>query len=372
MTSRRDFLKNAGVASLATAGIFTQTNCSTQQKTDDLKQVNNSATTQRLPVEKLEEWQDLKYGMFLCYGLSTFSGQEFPSGDEPIDIYDPKEIDVDQWIRVVKEVGMKYAVITAKHVAGHCLWPTKYTKYSVKNNKNKTDVVKEFMAACRKYDIKPAMYYCSWDNHNTFGSVTASTPEGNQFQLAHMTPTEHQSLEGAPYTTSLYQNFMTAQIDELLEYGPYVEFWIDIPGVLGNGYRKFLYDRIVEKHPNTVIVMNHGQNNTDGIIQIKPDKVWPTDVLTLERYTSKDKYNPVWNMGGKDRYLPGETCMTLGKEWYWVDDDIVKPMDELVDSFQFCLDNRINFLLSVPPDKNGVIPEKWIKPLMEMKAKVNI
>ena len=372
-TSRRKFLAEAGVASLAASTIFSQSSCSGGEKSPKLKQVEPSPTTQRLSVERLKEWQDLKYGMFLCFGMSTYLGEEFPKGGAPVERYDPVNIDVDQWIRVAKEVGMKYVVLTAKHVAGHCLWPSAYTDYSVKHNKNNTDVVKEFVAACHKYDIKPCMYYCSWDNYHTFGSITPSTLLGEKFQLAHKTPTEQEPLEGAPFTTSLYQNFMTAQINELLDnYGPYEEFWIDIPGVLGNGYRKFLYDHIAEKFPEMVIVMNHGQNKTDGEILLKPDKIWPSDVLTMERYTSKSSYNPIWNIAGKDRYMPGETCMTLGKEWYWVDKDIVKPMDELLESFQTCLDNKINFLLSVSPDKNGEIPEKWIKPLMELKEIMKI
>ena len=357
-------MKNIGLLAVVASTVFTFIQCNSPEP-EDVK------TTQRLGEKELEEWQDLKYGMFLCYGMSTFSGEEFPDGSAPIDIYDPKEIDVDQWIRVAKEAGMNYVVLTAKHVAGHCLWPSAYTDYSVKDNKNNTDVVKEFVTACQKYDIKPAIYYCSWDNYHTFGSITPSTLKGKEFQLAHKTPTKQEPLDGAPFTTSLYQNFMTAQIDELLDnYGPFVEIWIDIPGVLGNGYRTFLYDHIAGKDPDIVIVMNHGQNKSDGEIQLKPDKIWPSDVLTMERYISKSSYNPIWNIAGKDRYLPGEVCMTLGKEWYWVDDDMVKPMDELVGSLQTCLDNRINFLLSVPPNKEGKIPNKWLEPLLELQTRV--
>lgn len=359
-------MQTAGLLTVATSSASTLMQCSTPEAED----VN---TTQRLSVEKLKEWQDLRYGMFLCYGMSTFLADEFPDKNTPIEKYDPVDIDIDQWIRVAKEAGMKYVLLTAKHVAGHCLWPSAYTDYSIKNNKNNTDVVKEFVAACQKYDVKPAIYYCSWDNYHTFGSVTPSTLKGKEFQLAHKTPTDHQPLEGAPFTTSLYQNFMTAQIDELLDhYGPFVEIWIDIPGVLGNGYRTFLYNHIAEKDPDIVIVMNHGQNKKDEEIQLKPDKVWPTDILTMERYTSKSNYNPVWNIKDRERYLPGETCMTLGNEWYWVDDDMVKPMDELVESFQTCLDNKINFLLSVPPDRGGKIPDQWINPLMELKRRVKL
>jgi alpha-L-fucosidase len=69
---------------------------------------------------------------------------------------------------------MKYAVLTTKHVAGHCLWPTKLNDYHVGTSGNKTDVVEAFVNACEKRGVLPGFYYCSWDNHNRFGSRTYS------------------------------------------------------------------------------------------------------------------------------------------------------------------------------------------------------
>ena len=373
MTSRRDFLKNAGVASLATAGVFTQMSCSSHKKTDDQNQVVKSATTQRLSIEKLKEWQDLKYGMFICFGMNTYLVNEFPFGQTPIEKYNPQKLDVDQWIRVAKEAGMKYAVLTAKQVDGLCLWPSKYSDYTVENSKIKTDVVKEFMVACTKYDIKPAIYYCSWDNHHTFGSNTPNTLMEKEWHQAHLTPTEKEPLDGAPFTTSLFQNFMTAQIDELMDnYGPIAELWIDIPSVLGTGYRTFLYNHVAEKHPDTVIVMNHGLKKSWDTFRFKTAKAWPTDIFTMEQYQPDSRYNPVWNIEGEDRYFPAEACMTIGRGWYWNETDKVKPMEELVEKFQLCMDNKINYLLSVPPNMDGIIPKKWIKPLMELKTKIKL
>src|SRR5690606_40831178 len=59
------------------------------------------------------------------------------------------------WMAVAKEAGMKYAVLTTKHVAGHCLWPSKHTDYTVAHSGNTKDVVGTFVNACRKYGIKP-------------------------------------------------------------------------------------------------------------------------------------------------------------------------------------------------------------------------
>lgn len=325
---------------------------------------------QRLSVEKLKEWQNLKYGMFIHFGMSTYLGEELPDGNASLDTYAPTELDVAQWVRVAKDAGMKYAVLTAKHVAGHCLWPSAYTGFDVSNSPDTTDVVGEFVKECRKQGILPGLYYCSWDNHHRFFSLMPDKSEN--YAKALITPKERDlDLSPPPYTTSLYQNFMTAQIDELLErYSPLVEFWIDIPIILGNGYREFLYEHITEKYPDMLVIMNHGKKQVDNELVFLEDKAWPTDVLTLERFYSKKTYNPVWTIKGKEIYFPAETCLPIGNEWFWEDDDEVKAMDDLVKIFEGSLENKVNFLLNVPPDRTGKIPEKWINPLLELKERM--
>jgi alpha-L-fucosidase len=337
-----------------------------QKETDSGKQF-----AQRLSVEKLKEWQDLKYGMFIHYGMSTFLEEDLPDGNAPIDIYAPTNLDVAQWVRVAKEAGMQYAVLTAKHVAGHCLWPSEYTEYDVENNQDDTDVVGEFVKECRKQGIQPGLYYCAYDNHHKFFSLMPGDSKNTSKAL--ITPTENDKdlVPTPPYTTSLYQNFMTAQIDELLErYSPLVEFWIDIPIILGNGYRKFLYDHITEQYPDMVVVMNHGQKRWEKGLVFLEDKAWPTDILTLERYSSDKPYDPEWTIKGKKIYFPAESCYPISGKWFWHENDEVIPMDELVKIFESSLKNNINLLLNVPPDKTGQIPEKWIDPLMELKHRM--
>lgn len=68
---------------------------------------------QRLSIKKLKEWQDLKYGMFIHFGMSTFLEEDLPDGNAPINTYAPTNLDVAQWVRVAKDAGMQYAVLTA-------------------------------------------------------------------------------------------------------------------------------------------------------------------------------------------------------------------------------------------------------------------
>ncbi len=82
-------------------------------------ETTNERGAQRLSLEQLQKWEALKYGMFIHYGMSTFDGDELSKGDLPSTAYAPDKLDVDQWVSVARDAGMKYAVLTTKHVAGH-------------------------------------------------------------------------------------------------------------------------------------------------------------------------------------------------------------------------------------------------------------
>src|SRR5262245_22015252 len=105
--------------------------------------------SQRLPLAKLQAWESWRYGMFIHFGFCTVLG-ESPDGTAPASTYNPDQLDVDSWVQLARDAGMKYAVLTAKHVAGHCLWPSAHTDYTVANSGNKTDVINAFVESCRK------------------------------------------------------------------------------------------------------------------------------------------------------------------------------------------------------------------------------
>ena len=308
---------------------------------------------QRLSVERLKQWESLRYGMFIHFGMSTFVGEEIPDGQSPASTYAPDKLDVDQWVAVARDAGMKYAILTAKHVAGHCLWPSKHTDYTVANSGNKTDVIGQFVKACEKRGVLPGFYYCSWDNHNRFGSVTPSDKTSPAF------------------TTSVYQSFQTAQLEELLtQYGPIAEVWIDIPGVLGRGYRTYLYRRVAELQPDTVIMMNSGISTGKDY---KVDYAWPSDLIAIERNVPPGEGHATWRtIEGAEYYLPGEVCDPIGKNWFYVDGDLPRPDAELASIAENCRGRGVNLLLDVPPDKHGLIPQYHIDALNRLRPHAGV
>ena len=115
---------------------------------------------QRLSVARLDQWRELQYGMFIHYSLATFTSQERGDGVQPIELYNPSALDVDQWVQVARDAGMRYIILSAKHAGdgGFCTWPTKHSDFSVANAPENTDVIGAFVQACAKHGVKPALY----------------------------------------------------------------------------------------------------------------------------------------------------------------------------------------------------------------------
>ena len=316
---------------------------------------------QRLSMERLRAFEALKYGLFIHFGMSTYDGTELSKGDRPASYYAPDKLDVDQWISVARDAGMRYAVLTAKHVAGFCLWPSAHTDYHVGNSSNKTDVVEAFVNACRKKGVLPGLYYCSWDNHHRLGSVLPDeAPSGGSTWWANC------------YVTTRYMHWQYQQLEELhARYGPVAEWWIDIPHILGFEKRHEQYNHLATLTPDAVIAMNHGITNGS---KVDITRSWPTDVMSIERNVpdSNRGYNP-WQevaVTGTDKrtcYVPAEVCDPIGYEWFHVPGDTPRSDQELL-AMRLLIESRnANFLLNVPPDKSGRIPEDSVAALMRLR-----
>lgn len=321
--------------------------------------------SQRLSVDQLRKWESLGYGMFIHFGVSTFLGEELPEGNAPTATYNPDRLNVAQWVSVARDAGMKYAILTTKHVAGHCLWPSRHSYYTVANSGNPTDVVEEFCKACESRGVLAGLYYCSWDNHHRLGSRTPS--EGVlQTGATPFQELQNHAAEMPAFTTSAYQNFQTAQITELLtQYGPIAETWIDIPGILGRGYRTFLYHHVASLQPQTIIMMNSGIS--DGT-QYDVDYSWPSDLIALERNVPPHTGHQRWReIEGRKYYMPGEVCDSISKNWFWVADEQLRSDKALLKQHLTCRSTGVNYLLNVPPDRHGLIPNESIAALTRLR-----
>ena len=139
--------------------------------------------------------------MFIHFGINTFGETEWSDGSIPVGKYNPTKLDCDQWVRVARDAGFRYVLLTTKHHEGFCLWDSKYTDYDVASSPVKTDVVAEVSKACKKYGLEFAIYYSLWDRKDP--SYKEKDPEK-------------------------YIDYMCNQLTELLtDYGPVCELWFD-------------------------------------------------------------------------------------------------------------------------------------------------
>ncbi|MBI5767903.1 MAG: alpha-L-fucosidase [Verrucomicrobia bacterium] len=374
--SRRDFLRTSATAATAlalgpslraqpatTAPIPARAGgVKTRSAADDAKLLPGA---QRLSVPALQQWEAMKFGMFIHFGMSTYINAELPSGADPSTTYAPDKLDVDQWISIARDAGMKYAVLTTKHVAGHCLWPTRHNDYHVGTSGNKTDVVAAFVKACERRGVKPGFYYCSWDNHNRFGSLS---PNVAPLGFARTGPPVNRS---SAYVTQAYLDFQWAQITELMDhYGPVAEWWLDIPHLLPRDYRNRLYAHIAARQPAALILYNHGIG--DGS-ELFVDRAWPTDLIPIERFLPNSGTGHVkWrNIDGQNFYLPGEVCDPIGSDWFYTERDQPRSDAELLGMYLTSTSRGANLLLDVGPDKHGLIPERYATALTRLHRNID-
>ena len=119
--------------------------------------------------ERTKLFMDARFGMFIHWGLYSIPAcGEWVMSEKEMTVeeyrtyfeqFDPVDYDPKKWVRLAKEAGMKYVVLTAKHHDGFCLFDSKLTDYKSTNTKAGRDLVREFVDACREEDLKVGLYF---------------------------------------------------------------------------------------------------------------------------------------------------------------------------------------------------------------------
>lgn len=159
---------------------------------------------------RTKELQALGFGMFVCWSLSTFSGNEWTWGVKDAGFFNPTGFDPEGWCRAAKSAGMGYVLFLTKHHDGFCLWDTRTTDRKVTRNPLGTDVLAKVRAACDRHGLRLALYF----SEGEFG-----WEEGG----------EHQDRGGCGYhRNGRNPEMKAAQLRELLtRYGPIEFIWFD-------------------------------------------------------------------------------------------------------------------------------------------------
>ena len=306
-----------------------------------------------LPTKQQLAWHEMEFYLFVHFGPNTFTDKEWGHGDEPEDIFNPIQLDCRQWARIAKQAGAKGIIITAKHHDGFCLWPSKYSRHTVRESKwkdGKGDVLRELSQACKENGLKFGVYISPWDrNHPKYG-----TAEYND----------------------VYVNTMK---EIFANYGSIWELWWDGANGEGPNGRKQVYDwdrfkkTIKTISPRTVVFSDVGPNirwvgNEKGIAGKTNWNYLDTIGFTPGLGAPSTDTLNTGNRFGK-AWIPAECDVSIRPGWFYhaIEDDKVKDGNELFDLYLKSVGRGSNLLLNVPPDRRGLIHENDSVALMAFK-----
>lgn len=307
-----------------------------------------------VPTPAQIEWQQMECNMFVHFGPNTFTDAEWGDGREEAGVFNPTDLDCDQWAATARAAGMKGIIITAKHHDGFCLWPSATSTHTVAQSPwrdGKGDVLRELSDACRRHGLKFGVYLSPWDrNHPAYG-----TPE--------------------------YNEVFCRALDEVLgNYGEVFEQWFD--GACGEGPngKRQVYDwpafhRTVFRHqPRAIVFSDIGPGcrwigNEGGYAgetcwsRLDTAKRAPGAAAPrIEQLNRGDAQGQAW--------LPGEADVSIRPGWFYhADEDAaVKSVEKLMDIYYSSVGRNSLLLLNVPPNRRGRICAIDSARLMEFRA----
>jgi alpha-L-fucosidase len=275
-------------------------------------------------------------------------------------------MDVDQWVKTIKDAGLKAVILTCKHHDGFVLWPSKFTNHSIATSpyKNgKGDVVKEVSEACKKYGLKFGVYLSPWDRNR------------------------------ADYGSPSYVEYYRNQLKELFAaYGPIFEMWFDGANG-GDGYyggskeTRKINGKTFYDWPKTIELVRGLEPKILFFSDAGPEIRWVgnergvagrTNWNTISKDTlhaGKAGIEGLLNTGhenGKD-WVPAEVDVSIRPGWFYhAEEDVkVKTPEQLFDIYMTSVGRGSNLLLNIPPDRRGQIHEIDVKNLLEWRRLLN-
>ena len=283
-----------------------------------------------VPTPEQLAWQRDELSLFVHFTVNAFTDREWGDGTEAPAIFNPAELDCEQWVRVAKEAGFKLVILTTKHHDGFCLFPSDYTEHDIANaawKDGRGDLVREFVDACRKHGLKVGFYLSPWDRHEPKYADNAAYDEHFRNQLTEL----------------------------LTRYGAVSEVWFDGAGGEGHVYDWPSYYALIRKLQPKALIAICG-----------PDIRW---VGNEDGFAREDE-SSVQVRDGQEIWHPAECDVSIRPGWFWhkQQDDQVKSLEHLLDIYYRSVGRNSGLLLNVPPNDKGLFCELDIRRLKEWRA----
>lgn len=299
-------------------------------------------------LEAREEFQDMKFGMFIHWGVySILADGEWVMLIKKIqkdnygrlaDFFNPQEFNAEEWVKIAKDAGMKYITVTSRHHDSFSMFDTDASDFNIVDaTPYGKDPLKELAEACKKEGIKLNFYYSLLDWRRD------DYKDGKK---------------GDAEAWNKYIGFMKAQLTELLtNYGEVGCIWFDghWDQKEANWHYDEIYSLIHKLSPSTLIANNHHIEPIPG-----------DDVQTFERDLPGENHGG-FNHGVEVSQLPLESCATMAGKWgYSIYDKKFKSTKQLIHFLVKAAGKNGNLLLNVGPMPNGKIQPEFVNTLGEV------
>lgn len=305
--------------------------------------------------ERMTWWRDARFGLFIHWGLyaipaGEWNGERIPGISEwimlraeiPVADYEalaakfnPVKYNAEEWVKLAREAGMKYIVITSKHHDGFAMFDSDATDYNIVDaTPFDRDPLEELAEACKKHNIKLGFYHSQAQDWHHPGGAYWDMEQGNP----HWDP----EMKRVPFMQYIDEKAVPQVTELLTKYEDLAIMWWDTPVGMTEESAEKLH-KLLELRPGII------ENN-------RLYRPWPGDFSTPEQHIPPTGLDYDW-----------EVCMTMNTSWgyKWYDDNW-KSTETLIQYLTDIASKGGNFLLNVGPTDEGLIPQPSIDRLKEI------
>jgi len=309
-----------------------------------------------------------RFGMFIHWGLYAIPARgEWVRSVERIsnedyqkyfDEFNPCDYRPTVWARMARNAGMKYAVLTAKHHDGFCLFDSRFTEYKSTNTRAKRDLVREFVEAFRAEGLKVGLYYSLLDWHHDQYPAYGDQHHPMRDNEAYLEP---------PRKFSEYLDYFHGQVTELLaNYGKLDILWFDFSyaELTGEAWRAAELVKKVRALQPHILIDNRLAASGEGnrAFGTKNPEIYAGDFACPEQIIP-----PEGLVDEDNQPVPWEACLTLNKNWGYCAADLdYKTPSQVIRALVECVSKNGNMMLNVGPNARGEIPVESERILTEV------
>ena len=335
-----------------------------------------------VPNKRQQAWQEAELGAVFHYDLHVFDGKKYGQGGNRIDpvtdyqVFNPKNLDTDQWIKAIKDAGFTFAILTATHETGFALYQSDVNPYCMKALKfqdGKGDLVRDFVNSCRKYGIKPGIYLgIRW---NSFIGVHDFKVNGEGAFRENRQKWYNQMIEG-----------MVKEI--CTNYGELFEIWFDGGADHPANGAPDVLPIVQQYQPNCLFYHNKqlaearwggSESGTVGYPCWSTFPYYSTGAgesahqsiakNNFQLLKEGDPNGAYWMPAMSDAPLRGYNGR---HEWFWEpgDEAHIFPVENLMEMYYKSVGRNSTLIMGLTPDPDGVLPEPDVQRLQEWGAEI--